>query len=61
MNTYIIINGFDAMLIKKNTLDEARQFAIMYCNHSEEIIVREINVLRKKTDNLSGNLLINLK
>lgn len=61
MNTYIIINGFDAMLIKKNTLDEARQFAIMYCNHSEEIIVREINVLRKKTSTLSGTYLINLK
>jgi len=61
MNTYIIINGFDAMLIKKNTLDEARQFAIMYCNHSEEIIVREINVLRKKTGTLSGTYLINLK
>ncbi len=61
MNTYIIINGFDAMLIKKNTLDEARQFAIMYCNHSEEIIVREINVLRKKTGTLSGTHLINLK
>ena len=61
MNTYIIINGFDAMIIKKNTLDEARQFAIMYCNHSEEIIVREINVLRKKTGTLSGTHLINLK
>lgn len=61
MNTYIIINGFDAMLIKKNTLDEARQFAIMYCNHSDEIIVREINVLRKKTGTLSGTYLINIK
>ena len=61
MNTYIIINGFDAMLIKKNTLDEARQFAIMYCNHSDEIIVREINVLRKKTGTLTGTYLINLK
>lgn len=61
MNTYIIINGFDAMLINKNTLDEARQFAIMYCNHSDEIIVREINVLRKKTSTLSGTYLINLK
>lgn len=61
MNTYIIINGFDAILIKKNTLDKARQFAIMYCNHSDEIIVREINVLRKKTSTLSGTYLINLK
>jgi hypothetical protein len=61
MSTYIIINGFDAMLIKKNTLDEARQFAIMYCNHSEEIIVREINVLRKKISTRGGTHLINLK
>jgi hypothetical protein len=61
MNTYIIINGFDAMLIKKNTLDEARQFAIMYCDHSDEILVREINVLRKKTGGLNGTYLINLK
>jgi hypothetical protein len=49
------------MLIKKNTLDEARQFAIMYCDHSDEILVREINVLRKKTGGLNGTYLINLK
>ena len=60
MNTYIIINGLDSLIIKKSTLDEARQFAIMYCDHSQEIVVREIKVLRKKTDSLSGNILINL-
>jgi len=60
MNTYIIINGLDSLLIKRNTLDEAKQFAIMYCDHSKDIKVREIRVLRKKTDSLSGNILINL-
>ena len=60
MNTYIIINGLDSLIIKRDTLDEARQFAIMYCDHSQEIVVREIRVLRKKTDSLSGNILINL-
>ena len=60
MNTYIIINGFDSLIIKRDTLDEAKQFAIMYCDHSREILVREIKVLRKKTDSLSGNILINL-
>lgn len=60
MNTYIIINGLDSLIIKRDTLDEAKQFAIMYCDHSEDIIVREIRVLRKKTDSLSGNILINL-
>ena len=60
MNTYIIINGLDSLIIKRYTLDEAQQFAIMYCDHSEDIVVREIRVLRKKTDSLSGNILINL-
>jgi hypothetical protein len=60
MNTYIIINGLDALIIKKNTFDEARHFAINCCDHSQEIIVREINVLRKKTNQLSENILINL-
>jgi len=60
MKTYIIINGLDSLIIKRDTLDEAKQFAVMYCDHSKDIIVREIRVLRKKTDSLSGNILINL-
>ena len=60
MNTYIVINGLDSLIIKKSTLDEAKEFAVMYCDHSEDILVREIKVLRKKTDSLSGNILINL-
>lgn len=60
MKTYIIINGTDSMIIKKSSLNDARQFAIMYCNHSEEIIVRRIDVLRKKTNSKAGTILINL-
>lgn len=60
MKTYIIINGLESKLIKKNTLNEARHYAINYCDHSKDIIVRQINVLIKKTDQLAGNIRINL-
>ena len=60
MKSYIIINGTDSIIIKKNSLDDARQFAIMYCDHSREIIVRQIDVLRKKTNSNAGCTLINL-
>jgi hypothetical protein len=60
MKSYIIINGTNSMIIKKNSLDDARQFAIMYCDHSKDIIVRHIDVLRKKTNSKSGTILINL-
>jgi len=60
MKSYIIINGTDSMIIKKSSLDDARQFAIMYCDHSKDIIVRQIDVLRKKTNSKAGSILINL-
>lgn len=60
MRNYIIINGTDSMIIKKESLDDARQFAIMYCDHSREIIVRHIDVLRKKTNSKAGTILIDL-
>ena len=60
MKTYIIINGLESKLIKKNTLDEARHYAINYCDHSKDIIVRQINVLIKKTNKLKSNIIINL-
>jgi hypothetical protein len=34
------------MVVVKDSLDEAKQFAIMISDHSEEIIVREITTLR---------------
>jgi len=43
---FIIINGVDSMVVVKDSLDEAKQFAIMISDHSEEIIVREITTLR---------------
>lgn len=60
MKSYIIINGTDSMIIKKSSLDDARQFAIMYCDHSKDIIVRQIDLLRKKTNSKAGTILINL-
>jgi len=48
------------MIIKKKSLDDARQFAIKYCDHSKGIIVRQIDVLRKKTRAAAGDILINL-
>jgi len=46
MRYFIIINGIDSMVVVKDSLDEAKQFAIMISDHSEEIIVREITTLR---------------
>jgi len=46
MRYFIIINGVDSMVVVKDSLDEAKQFAIMISDHSEEIIVREIATLR---------------
>jgi hypothetical protein len=46
MRYFIIINGVDSMVVVKDSLDEAKQFAIMISDHSEEIIVREITTLR---------------
>ncbi len=60
MKSYIIINGTDSMIIKKSSLDDARHFAINYCDHSKDIIVRQIDVLRKKTNSKAGTILINL-
>ncbi len=46
MRYFIIINGADSMVVLKESLDEAKQFAVMISDHSEEIIVREITTLR---------------
>ena len=42
MNKYIIINGIEIFFFNTNSLAEARNHAINVCNHSKEIIVREI-------------------
>lgn len=40
---FIIINGKDVHIIKKDSLKEAVTYAENYMNHSEEVIVREVN------------------
>jgi len=39
---FIIINGKDVQIIERVNLDAAKQTAINLCNHSKEIIVREV-------------------
>lgn len=43
MKKYIIINGKDLTIIEKASLSEAVTYAQNYMNHSEEVIVREVN------------------
>lgn len=43
MKKFIIINGKDARVVEREDMDAARTTAINTCNHSLEIIVREIN------------------
>ena len=44
----MIYNADEVTFILKKTLDEAKQWAIMYCDHSYEIIVREISNIEYK-------------
>jgi len=39
---YMILNGKDLFLIIAENMDEAKQKAVNFCDHSKEIIVREI-------------------
>ena len=43
--TYIIINGKDVYLYALESLEKAKEKAIVICDHSEEIIVRQIDKL----------------
>lgn len=43
MKNYIVINGKELHIIKKQTEREAVTWAQNYCDHSSEIIVRECN------------------
>ena len=45
MKKFIIINGLNATIVERESLDDARNTAINICDHSKEIIVREINSL----------------
>jgi hypothetical protein len=39
----MVYNNKEVTFIEKQTIHQAWQWAIMYCDHSDEIIVREIN------------------
>ena len=42
MSKYMIYNNDEVTFILRPTLDDAKQWAIMYRDHSHEIIVREV-------------------
>ncbi len=46
MRKFIIYNNNEVTFILKKSLDEAKQWAIMYCDHSHEIIVREVRDIK---------------
>ena len=48
MSKFMIYNNDEVTFILKSSLDEAKQWAIMYCDHSHEIIVREISDIKYK-------------
>jgi len=48
MSKFMIYNNDVVTFILKKTLDEAKQWAIMYCDHSDEIIVREVSDIEYK-------------
>jgi len=43
MSKFMIYNNDEVTFILKESLDEAKQWAIMYCDHSDEIIVRHVS------------------
>jgi len=44
MKKFIIINGMEITLLQKESLAEARNHAINVCNHSKEVLVREVEM-----------------
>lgn len=42
MKTFVIINGTVLRVVEKKDMEEARNHAINTCDHSLEIIVREV-------------------
>ena len=53
MKKFVIINGMDLIHIECNDLSEAKQKAFKICDHSKEIIVRQIQFeFRSRTYNV---------
>ena len=50
MKTFIIINGKNVSYIQKENLSDAVTYCQNYCNHSEEVIVREVTSNPTLTD-----------
>ena len=48
MSKFMIFNADEVTFILKRDLDEAKQWAIMHCDHSYEIIVREVSDIKYK-------------
>jgi hypothetical protein len=48
MSKFMIYNKDVVTFMLAKSLDEAKQWAIMYCDHSYEIIVREISDIEYK-------------
>lgn len=49
MKKFITINGKKAWITERNSMEDARQSAINICDHSKEVVVREIKELTDHT------------
>lgn len=49
MKKFITINGKKAWITERDSMEEARQSAINICDHSKEVVVREIEELTDHT------------
>ena len=49
MKTFAIINGSVLMIVNLPTLEDARHRAINICDHSKEILVRELTGIHNYT------------
>lgn len=48
MNKFIVINGKEVHIIFRENMEEAKTWCENYCNHSEEVIVREFTTLNER-------------
>ena len=46
MSKFMIYNADEVTFILAKTLDDAKQWEIMYCDHTSEIIVREVSDIK---------------
>lgn len=49
MKTFIVVNGKHLRIIERETMDQAKEFAVNFMDHSKEIIVREIETITDHT------------